>query len=135
MKEVIVNLLQICSCYKLDVDKSTNLEIHFRQLNLLKLFLFKNQKDLCQKKFRKKIRKARKKEEEFAESSDCRSESEFEWRDYRDCIDFYQKETELTKAVQTSIRELNGIRVAIGVMDFQFLEGSKGSAVTVRTHN
>ena len=87
-------------------------------MNLLKLFLFKNQKDLCQKKFQKKIRKARKKEEEFAESSDCRSEYEFEWRDYRDCIDFYQKETELTKAVQTSIRELNGIRVAIGVMDF-----------------
>lgn len=29
----------------LELDK---LEIHFGQLNLLKLFLFKNQKDLCQ---------------------------------------------------------------------------------------
>ena len=34
--------------YELHVDKSTNLEIHFEQLNLLELFLFKNQKDLCQ---------------------------------------------------------------------------------------
>lgn len=30
------------SFYELDVDKSTNLEIHFGQLNPLKLFLFKD---------------------------------------------------------------------------------------------
>ena len=35
-------------CYELNVDKSASLEIHFGQLNLLELFLFKNQKDLCQ---------------------------------------------------------------------------------------
>ena len=36
------------SFYELDVNKSTSLEIHFGQLNLLELFLFKNQKDLRQ---------------------------------------------------------------------------------------
>lgn len=39
---------ELSSCYKLYVDKSANLEIHFGQLNLFKLFLFKNQKNLCQ---------------------------------------------------------------------------------------
>jgi hypothetical protein len=39
---------QFGSFYELDIDKLTSLEIHFGQLNLLELFLFKNQKDLCQ---------------------------------------------------------------------------------------
>lgn len=34
--------------YQLDVKESPHLEIHFVQLNLFKLFLFKNQKNLCQ---------------------------------------------------------------------------------------
>nr|YP_009759158.1 acetyl-CoA carboxylase beta subunit [Epipremnum amplissimum]QIQ48357.1 acetyl-CoA carboxylase beta subunit [Epipremnum amplissimum] len=48
---------------------------------------------------------------------------------YRDRIDFYQRKTGLTEAVQTGIGRLNGIPVAIGVMDFQFMGGSMGSVV------
>nr|WQB38900.1 acetyl-CoA carboxylase subunit beta [Pinellia sp. MQC-2023a] len=48
---------------------------------------------------------------------------------YRDRIDFYQRKTGLTEAVQTGIGQLNGIPVAIGVMDFRFMGGSMGSVV------
>nr|YP_009130136.1 acetyl-CoA carboxylase carboxyltransferase beta subunit [Carludovica palmata]AJV88605.1 acetyl-CoA carboxylase carboxyltransferase beta subunit [Carludovica palmata] len=48
---------------------------------------------------------------------------------YRDRIDSYQRKTGLTEAVQTGIGQLNGIPVAIGVMDFQFMGGSMGSVV------
>nr|QNU07893.1 acetyl-coA carboxylase beta subunit [Rumex nepalensis] len=48
---------------------------------------------------------------------------------YKDRINSYQKETGLTEAVQTGIGQLNGIPVAIGVMDFQFMGGSMGSVV------
>nr|QXE41968.1 acetyl-CoA carboxylase beta subunit [Olea tetragonoclada] len=48
---------------------------------------------------------------------------------YKDRIDSYQRKTGLTEAVQTGIGELNGIPVAIGVMDFQFMGGSMGSVV------
>nr|AGW96431.1 acetyl-CoA carboxylase carboxyltransferase beta subunit [Ipomoea batatas] len=47
----------------------------------------------------------------------------------KDRIDFYQRKTGLTEAVQTGIGQLNGIPVAIGVMDFHFLGGSMGSVV------
>ncbi|XP_060672770.1 acetyl-coenzyme A carboxylase carboxyl transferase subunit beta, chloroplastic-like [Ziziphus jujuba] len=48
---------------------------------------------------------------------------------YKDRIDFNQRTTGLTDAVQTGIGRLNGIPVAIGVMDFQFMGGSMGSVV------
>nr|YP_010941834.1 acetyl-CoA carboxylase carboxyltransferase beta subunit [Persicaria glacialis]WLS52035.1 acetyl-CoA carboxylase carboxyltransferase beta subunit [Persicaria glacialis] len=48
---------------------------------------------------------------------------------YKDRINSYQKETGLTDAVQTGIGQLNGIPVAIGVMDFKFMGGSMGSVV------
>lgn len=48
---------------------------------------------------------------------------------YKDRIDFYQRKTGLTEAVQTGIGQLNGIPVAIGVMDFKFMGGSMGSVV------
>ncbi|PHT29479.1 Acetyl-coenzyme A carboxylase carboxyl transferase subunit beta, chloroplastic [Capsicum baccatum] len=48
---------------------------------------------------------------------------------YKDRIDSYQRKTGLTKAIQTDIGQLNGIPVAIGVMDFQFMGGSMGSVV------
>nr|YP_010963925.1 acetyl-CoA carboxylase beta subunit [Coffea arabica x Coffea liberica]WNM83648.1 acetyl-CoA carboxylase beta subunit [Coffea arabica]WNM86708.1 acetyl-CoA carboxylase beta subunit [Coffea arabica x Coffea liberica]WNM86963.1 acetyl-CoA carboxylase beta subunit [Coffea arabica x Coffea canephora]WNM87048.1 acetyl-CoA carboxylase beta subunit [Coffea arabica] len=48
---------------------------------------------------------------------------------YKDRIDSYQKKTGLTEAVQTGIGQLNGIPVAVGVMDFQFMGGSMGSVV------
>lgn len=48
---------------------------------------------------------------------------------YKDRIDSYQIKTGLTEAVQTGTGRLNGIPVAIGVMDFQFMGGSMGSVV------
>uniref|UniRef100_UPI0030E1C901 acetyl-CoA carboxylase carboxyltransferase beta subunit n=1 Tax=Sabulina tenuifolia TaxID=1155345 RepID=UPI0030E1C901 len=48
---------------------------------------------------------------------------------YKDRIDSYQRQTGLTEAVQTGIGQLNGIPIAIGVMDFEFMGGSMGSVV------
>nr|URQ21249.1 acetyl-CoA carboxylase carboxyltransferase beta [Heptacodium miconioides] len=48
---------------------------------------------------------------------------------YIDRIDSYQKETGLTEAIQTGIGRLNGIPVAMGVMEFGFMGGSMGSVV------
>nr|YP_010981285.1 acetyl-coenzyme A carboxylase carboxyl transferase subunit beta [Chroesthes longifolia]WOE90463.1 acetyl-coenzyme A carboxylase carboxyl transferase subunit beta [Chroesthes longifolia] len=48
---------------------------------------------------------------------------------YKDRIDSYQRKTGLTEAVQTGIGQLNGVPVALGVMDFQFMGGSMGSVV------
>nr|YP_010544553.1 acetyl-CoA carboxylase carboxyltransferase beta subunit [Linaria vulgaris]UYG22529.1 acetyl-CoA carboxylase carboxyltransferase beta subunit [Linaria vulgaris] len=48
---------------------------------------------------------------------------------YKDRIDSYQRKTGLTEAVQTGVGQLNGISVAMGVMDFQFMGGSMGSVV------
>nr|YP_009993598.1 acetyl-CoA carboxylase beta subunit [Gonystylus affinis]QNO35347.1 acetyl-CoA carboxylase beta subunit [Gonystylus affinis] len=48
---------------------------------------------------------------------------------YKDRIDSYQRKTGLTDAVQTGTGQLNGIPIAIGVMDFQFMGGSMGSVV------
>nr|YP_009737487.1 acetyl-CoA carboxylase carboxyl transferase beta [Paris tetraphylla]QHV41157.1 acetyl-CoA carboxylase carboxyl transferase beta [Paris tetraphylla] len=48
---------------------------------------------------------------------------------YRDRIDSYQRKTGLTEAVQTGVGQLNGIPIAIGVMDFEFMGGSMGSVV------
>nr|QWT71146.1 carboxytransferase beta subunit [Heliophila lactea] len=48
---------------------------------------------------------------------------------YKNRIDSAQKTTGLTDAVQTGTGQLNGIPVALGVMDFQFMGGSMGSVV------
>nr|YP_010637785.1 acetyl-CoA carboxylase carboxyltransferase beta subunit [Saxifraga consanguinea]WBQ50427.1 acetyl-CoA carboxylase carboxyltransferase beta subunit [Saxifraga consanguinea] len=48
---------------------------------------------------------------------------------YKERIDSYQRTTGLTEAVQTGTGQLNGIPIAIGVMDFQFMGGSMGSVV------
>nr|YP_010162224.1 acetyl-CoA carboxylase beta subunit [Derris harrowiana]QRI59933.1 acetyl-CoA carboxylase beta subunit [Derris harrowiana] len=48
---------------------------------------------------------------------------------YKDRIESYQRKTGLTEAVQTGTGQLNGIPVAIGIMDFQFMGGSMGSVV------
>nr|CUS18643.1 acetyl-CoA carboxylase beta subunit [Asparagus officinalis] len=48
---------------------------------------------------------------------------------YKDRIDFYQRRTGLTEAVQTGIGQLNGIPIAVVVMDFRFMGGSMGSVV------
>nr|YP_010734587.1 acetyl-CoA carboxylase carboxyltransferase beta subunit [Euphorbia nutans]WEH01446.1 acetyl-CoA carboxylase carboxyltransferase beta subunit [Euphorbia nutans]WHS26011.1 acetyl-CoA carboxylase subunit beta [Euphorbia nutans] len=48
---------------------------------------------------------------------------------YKDRIDSYQRKTGLNEAVQTGTGQLNGIPVAVGVMDFHFMGGSMGSVV------
>nr|YP_009460872.1 acetyl-CoA carboxylase beta subunit [Galium aparine]AUT82149.1 acetyl-CoA carboxylase beta subunit [Galium aparine] len=48
---------------------------------------------------------------------------------YKDRINSYQKKTGLPEAVQTGIGQLNGIPVAVGIMDFRFMGGSMGSVV------
>nr|YP_010610408.1 acetyl-CoA carboxylase beta subunit [Vallisneria natans]WAO28674.1 acetyl-CoA carboxylase beta subunit [Vallisneria natans] len=48
---------------------------------------------------------------------------------YQDRIASSQRDTGLTEAIQTGMGKLNGITVAIGVMDFQFIGGSMGSVV------
>nr|YP_010590777.1 carboxytransferase beta subunit [Harmsiodoxa puberula]WAB50396.1 carboxytransferase beta subunit [Harmsiodoxa puberula] len=48
---------------------------------------------------------------------------------YKNRINSAQKTTGLTDAVQTGTGQLNGIPVALGVMDFQFMGGSMGSVV------
>nr|YP_010214090.1 Acetyl-CoA carboxylase carboxyltransferase beta subunit [Cecarria obtusifolia]UBN07815.1 Acetyl-CoA carboxylase carboxyltransferase beta subunit [Cecarria obtusifolia] len=52
-----------------------------------------------------------------------------EEKPYKERIDFYQKKTGLPEAVQTGVGQLNGIPIAVGVMDFQFMGGSMGSVV------
>ncbi|KAD5318265.1 hypothetical protein E3N88_18211 [Mikania micrantha] len=44
---------------------------------------------------------------------------------YKNRIDSYQRKTGLTEAVQTGIGQLDGINVAIAVMDFQFMGENK----------
>nr|QJQ78359.1 acetyl-CoA carboxylase beta subunit [Hedysarum petrovii] len=48
---------------------------------------------------------------------------------YKTRLDSYQKRTGLKEAVQTGTGQLNGIPLAIGIMDFQFMGGSMGSVV------
>ncbi|MBA0626466.1 hypothetical protein Godav_004132 [Gossypium davidsonii] len=44
---------------------------------------------------------------------------------YKDRIDFYQRKTGLTEAIQIGTGQLNSIPLAIGVMDFQFNGGGE----------
>nr|YP_010625780.1 acetyl-CoA carboxylase subunit beta [Leptadenia pyrotechnica]WBG94540.1 acetyl-CoA carboxylase subunit beta [Leptadenia pyrotechnica] len=48
---------------------------------------------------------------------------------YKDRLLSYQTQTGLSEAIQTGIGELNGIPVAVGVMDFEFIGGSMASVV------
>nr|YP_010832399.1 acetyl-CoA carboxylase beta subunit [Astragalus pallasii]WFG51836.1 acetyl-CoA carboxylase beta subunit [Astragalus pallasii] len=48
---------------------------------------------------------------------------------YKNRLSSYKKKTGLTEAVQTGTGKLNGIPLAIGVMDFDFMGGSMGSVV------
>ncbi|CAF2381027.1 unnamed protein product [Brassica napus] len=48
---------------------------------------------------------------------------------YKKAYCLKKKKTGLTDAIQTGTGQLNGIPVALGVMDFQFMGGSMGSVV------
>nr|BCB64057.1 acetyl-CoA carboxylase beta subunit [Chamaecyparis obtusa var. formosana]BCB64140.1 acetyl-CoA carboxylase beta subunit [Chamaecyparis obtusa var. formosana]BCB64223.1 acetyl-CoA carboxylase beta subunit [Chamaecyparis obtusa var. formosana]BCB64555.1 acetyl-CoA carboxylase beta subunit [Chamaecyparis obtusa var. formosana]BCB64638.1 acetyl-CoA carboxylase beta subunit [Chamaecyparis obtusa var. formosana] len=56
-------------------------------------------------------------------------DTETEEQCYDDYNTSYQKETGLPDAIQTGIGKINGLPVALGVMDFQFMGGSMGSVV------
>nr|YP_010290890.1 acetyl-CoA carboxylase carboxyltransferase beta subunit [Gahnia tristis]ULQ66048.1 acetyl-CoA carboxylase carboxyltransferase beta subunit [Gahnia tristis] len=64
-------------------------------------------------------------------SEDSTKSEESEEKDipYVDKVDSNQRETGLTEAIQTGIGQLDGIPVALAVMDFQFIGGSMGSVV------
>lgn len=48
---------------------------------------------------------------------------------YRDRLSEYQSKTQLHDGVQTGLGELDGLPIALGVMDFRFMGGSMGSVV------
>nr|YP_010379756.1 acetyl-CoA carboxylase carboxyltransferase beta subunit [Astragalus pattersonii]UCS40896.1 acetyl-CoA carboxylase carboxyltransferase beta subunit [Astragalus pattersonii] len=48
---------------------------------------------------------------------------------FKNRLDSYQKRTGLMEAIQTGTGQLNGIPLAIGIMEFQFMGGSMGSVV------
>ncbi|CAI8602241.1 unnamed protein product [Vicia faba] len=62
-------------------------------------------------------------------STEDEYESSTEDEPYINRLDFYQESTRLLEAVQTGTGQLNGIPVAICIMDFQFLGSSMGSIV------
>ena len=70
-------------------------------------------------------------EEDLTESDFKEEILELDFKDdpYIDRIASYQKKTGLTEAIQTGIGRLNGIPVAMGVMEFEFMGGSMGSVV------
>nr|BBB44446.1 acetyl-CoA carboxylase beta subunit [Lepidothamnus intermedius]BBF90936.1 acetyl-CoA carboxylase beta subunit [Lepidothamnus intermedius] len=73
-----------------------------------------------EKRNQKQLREERKKEE---------GELDIEEKPYMEHVTSYQIDTGLTDAIQTGVGRLNGIPIAIGVMDFQFMGGSMGSVV------
>ncbi|MEO1143991.1 MAG: acetyl-CoA carboxylase, carboxyltransferase subunit beta [Cyanobacteria bacterium J06638_22] len=65
-------------------------------------------------------------------SDDLRPTDPLEFRDrksYRDRIQDTQAKTGLNDSVVTGVGELDGLPVALGVMDFRFMGGSMGSVV------
>nr|URQ21833.1 acetyl-CoA carboxylase carboxyltransferase beta [Zabelia dielsii] len=65
----------------------------------------------------------------YSEENPLEFELDFEDEPYIDKKDSSQKKTGLTEAIQTGIGQLNGIPVAMGVMEFEFMGGSMGSVV------
>nr|YP_010760207.1 acetyl-CoA carboxylase carboxyltransferase beta subunit [Cuscuta haughtii]WEY30171.1 acetyl-CoA carboxylase carboxyltransferase beta subunit [Cuscuta haughtii] len=68
-------------------------------------------------------------ESQQSEDSETDEEEEEEDASYGERLVFYKKETGLLDAVQTGVGQLNGLPVALGVMDFRFLAGSMGCVV------
>nr|AZL92782.1 AccD [Cuscuta chinensis]WCF05464.1 acetyl-CoA carboxylase subunit beta [Cuscuta chinensis] len=66
--------------------------------------------------------------EESQEIEDSEANEE-EDAPYGERLTFYKKETGLLDAVQTGVGQLNGLPIALGVMDFRFLAGSMGCVV------
>ena len=67
--------------------------------------------------------------EEKEKTDQDRLDSEEDDQTYQERLDSNQSETGLPEAIQTGIGELNGLPLALGVLDFQFIAGTMGSAV------
>nr|YP_010624674.1 acetyl-CoA carboxylase carboxyltransferase beta [Alphonsea hainanensis]WBG68631.1 acetyl-CoA carboxylase carboxyltransferase beta [Alphonsea hainanensis] len=67
--------------------------------------------------------------EEVEEGKEAEEGEEVEEETYLEKIDSNQRKTGLNEAVQTGIGQLNGIPIAMGFMDFEFIGGSMGSVV------
>nr|YP_009673836.1 acetyl-CoA carboxylase carboxyltransferase beta subunit [Cuscuta bonafortunae]QDF46542.1 acetyl-CoA carboxylase carboxyltransferase beta subunit [Cuscuta bonafortunae] len=73
--------------------------------------------------------KSQDEEEWMSELDEDGEANEEEDAPYGDRLIFYKKETGLRDAVKTGVGKLNGLPVALGVMDFRFLAGSMGCVV------
>nr|YP_010296435.1 acetyl-CoA carboxylase subunit beta [Rhododendron calophytum]UMB51762.1 acetyl-CoA carboxylase subunit beta [Rhododendron calophytum] len=67
--------------------------------------------------------------EEKEKTDQDRLDSEEDDQTYQERLNSNQSETGLPEAIQTGIGELNGLPLALGVLDFQFIAGTMGSAV------
>uniref|UniRef100_UPI00315D7BD8 acetyl-CoA carboxylase beta subunit n=1 Tax=Mitrephora tomentosa TaxID=1489755 RepID=UPI00315D7BD8 len=67
--------------------------------------------------------------EEGKEAEEVEEVEEVEEETYLEKINSNQRKTGLNEAVQTGIGQLNGIPIAMGFMDFEFIGGSMGSVV------
>nr|YP_010624758.1 acetyl-CoA carboxylase carboxyltransferase beta [Stelechocarpus burahol]WBG68715.1 acetyl-CoA carboxylase carboxyltransferase beta [Stelechocarpus burahol] len=67
--------------------------------------------------------------EEGKEVKEAEEGEEVEEETYLEKINSNQRKTGLSEAVQTGIGQLNGIPIAMGFMDFEFIGGSMGSVV------
>nr|QUI76204.1 acetyl-CoA carboxylase carboxyltransferase beta subunit [Polyalthiopsis verrucipes] len=67
--------------------------------------------------------------EEVEEGKEVKEAEEVEEETYLEKINSNQRKTGLNEAVQTGIGQLNGIPIAMGFMDFEFIGGSMGSVV------
>nr|YP_010323847.1 acetyl-CoA carboxylase beta subunit [Miliusa glochidioides]UKP89997.1 acetyl-CoA carboxylase beta subunit [Miliusa glochidioides] len=66
---------------------------------------------------------------EVKEAEEGEEAEEVEEETYLEKINSNQRKTGLNEAVQTGIGQLNGIPIAMGFMDFEFIGGSMGSVV------
>nr|YP_009447038.1 acetyl-CoA carboxylase carboxyltransferase beta subunit [Adenocalymma pedunculatum]ATY48316.1 acetyl-CoA carboxylase carboxyltransferase beta subunit [Adenocalymma pedunculatum] len=66
-------------------------------------------------------------EDNFSEDPSEWDSEEEEGKSYEDRLDSYRRKTGLNEAVQTGVGQLNGIPVAFGIMEFEFMGGSMGS--------
>nr|YP_009922844.1 acetyl-CoA carboxylase beta subunit [Pergularia tomentosa]QNC66179.1 acetyl-CoA carboxylase beta subunit [Pergularia tomentosa] len=91
----------------------------------------------CENENKNEYKNENKNENETENKNENKNENEYEnenryeckYKFYKDRLEAYQTKTGLPDAVQTGIGELNGIPVAVGVMDFEFIGGSMGSVV------
>ncbi|KAF7117208.1 hypothetical protein RHSIM_RhsimPtG0003100 (chloroplast) [Rhododendron simsii] len=67
--------------------------------------------------------------EEKEKTDQDRLDSEEDDQTYQERLNSNQSEIGLPEAIQTGIGELNGLPLALGVLDFQFIAGTMGSAV------